>query len=104
MDGLALVFLLAVVVEKLVDIFKDIVYAIPFFPDKFRPLTLELLSLACGLVLAFQSDINALELLNVKVSNPTIGIGITGLVIGKGANFAHDFFHSFGKNKKSLSR
>lgn len=100
MDGLALVSLLAVLVEKIVEIFKDIVYAIPFLPDKFRPLTLELLSLACGLVLAFQVNINAFELLNVKISNPMVGIGLTGLVIGKGANFAHDFFHSFGNEKK----
>ncbi|EHQ87534.1 hypothetical protein [Desulfosporosinus youngiae] len=102
MDGLALIFLLAVVVEKVVEIFKDIVYAIPVFPDKFRPLTLEVLSLACGIILAFQSGINALELLDVKISNPSIGIVITGLVIGKGANFAHDFFHSFSKSKKTL--
>ncbi|HBW38563.1 hypothetical protein [Desulfosporosinus sp. BICA1-9] len=102
MDGIALVVFLAVVVEKVVEIFKDIVYAIPIFPDKFRPLTLEVLSLACGLLLAFQSGINALELLDVKIINPMIGIGITGLVIGKGSNFAHDFFHSFSKNKKSL--
>jgi hypothetical protein len=103
MDGLTLVFILAVVVEKVVEIFKDIVYAIPFLPDKFRPLTLELLSLACGLLLAFHSNINALDLLNVKISNPIIGIGITGLVIGKGSNFAHDFFQSYGKNQKTLS-
>lgn len=104
MDGLALVFFLAVLVEKVVEIFKDVVYAIPILPDKFRPLTLELLSLAFGLILAFQSDINALELLDVKIFNPTIGIGITGLVIGKGANFAHDFFHSFGKDAKAEGR
>ena len=103
MGGLALVFFLAVVVEKIVEIFKDVVYAIPIFPDKFRPLTLELLSLAFGLILAFQSGINALELLDVKIIDPQIGIGITGLVIGKGSNFAHDFFHGFGKNTKSLS-
>ncbi|HWQ41404.1 MAG TPA: hypothetical protein VN456_05135 [Desulfosporosinus sp.] len=100
MDGLALVFLLAVVVEKLVEIFKDIVYSIPFLPDKFRPLTLELLSLACGLILAFQVNINAFELLDVKILNPVIGIVTTGLVIGKGANFAHDFFQSFNNVKK----
>lgn len=104
LDGFTLVFFLAVVVEKVVEIFKDIVYAIPFLPDKFRPLTLELLSLVCGVLLAFQSDINALELLNVKITNPMIGIGITGLVIGKGANFAHDFFHSFSNNQRTLSR
>ena len=103
MDGIALVFLLAVVVEKLVQIFKDVVYAIPFLPDKFRPLTLEILSLACGLLLAFQTNIDAFMLLDVKVVNPMIGVTITGLVIGKGANFAHDFFHSFGK-EINLSR
>lgn len=100
LDGLALVFLLAVVVEKFVEIFKDVVYSIPMFPDKFRPLTLEILSLACGLLLASQTNINAFELLNIKISNPIIGIATTGLVIGKGANFAHDFFQSFSKVKK----
>jgi xanthosine utilization system XapX-like protein len=102
LDGIALVFLLAIVVEKLVQIFKDIVYALPFLPDKFRPLTLEILSLGCGLLLAFQTNINALELINVKIPNPMIGVGITGLVIGKGANFAHDFFGCFSKGSKPL--
>ena len=99
MDGLALVFLLAVMVEKLVEVFKDIVYSIPFLPDKFRPLTLEVLSLACGLLFAFQENIDAFILLGVKIINPWIGVAITGLVIGKGANFAHDFFQSFCKVK-----
>jgi len=100
MDGLTLVVFLAIVVEKVVEIFKGVVNAIPIFPDKLRPLTLELLSLACGVLLAFQSGINALELLDVKIVNPLIGIAITGLVIGKGSNFAHDFFHTFSRNKK----
>lgn len=100
LDGLTLVILLAVVVEKIVEIFKDIVYAIPFLPDKFRPLTLELLSLVCGLILAYQTDINAFELVNIKISNPMVGIVTTGLVIGKGANFAHDFFQSYSKTNK----
>ncbi|MGC7871570.1 hypothetical protein ACPUYX_08550 [Desulfosporosinus sp. SYSU MS00001] len=100
MDGLALISILAVVVEKLVEIFKDIVYAIPVFPNKFRPLTLELLSLTFGLILAFQSNVNALQLLNVNTINPITGVVITGLVIGKGANFAHDFFHTVGQNPK----
>lgn len=100
LDGIALVLLLAVVVERLVEIFKDIVYAIPFLPDKFRPLTLELLSLACGIFLAFQTNINAFELLNIKISNAMIGIVTTGLVIGKGANFTHDFFQSYSKTNK----
>ncbi|MDR3587830.1 MAG: hypothetical protein P4L59_21345 [Desulfosporosinus sp.] len=95
MNGVALAVLLAIIVEKLVQIFKDIVYSIPFLPDKFRPLTLELLSLACGLLLAFQTNINAFELLNVKISNPIVGIVTTGLVIGKSSNFAHDFFKAF---------
>ncbi|WP_088228095.1 hypothetical protein [Desulfosporosinus sp. FKB] len=103
MDGLVLISILAVVVEKLVEIFKDIVYAIPIFPNKFRPLTLELLSLTFGLILAFQSNVNALQLLNVNTINPITGVVITGLVIGKGANFAHDFFHTVGQNQKGRS-
>ena len=55
MDGLTLVFFLAIVVEKIVEILKGIVYSIPFFPDKFRHLTLETSSLACGLLFAYQN-------------------------------------------------
>ena len=43
MNELTLVFFLAIVVEKLVEILKDTVYAIPFLPDKFRPLTINLI-------------------------------------------------------------
>ena len=62
-------------------------------------LTLETSSLACGLLFAYQAKINAFMLLDVKIMNPTLGVVITGLVIGKGANFAHDFFHSCRKDK-----
>lgn len=103
MEGLTLVFFLAIVVEKLVEIFKDTVYAIPFLPDKFRPLTLNIISMAIGLLLAFQANIDAFKLLDVKVVDPLIGVVITGLVISKGANFAHDFFHSFSQNKTLVS-
>lgn len=103
MDGFAVISILAVLVEKLVGIFKDIVYAIPFLPDKFKPMTLEIMSLACGLLFAFETNIDAFILLDIKLMNPMIGVVITGIVIGKGANFAHDFFQSFSKNK-NLSR
>lgn len=99
MNGIALVFLLSMVVEKLVQLFKDLVAAIPILPDKFKPLTLELISLAFGILLAFQTKMNAFELLDVHFSSANVGMFITGLVIGKGANFAHDFFQSFSKSK-----
>jgi len=97
MNGIALVLVLSLVVEKLVQLFKDLVYAVPFFPDKFRPLTLQLLSLGFGIVLALGTGLNAMELMGVKFAYPTIGMAITGLVIGKGSNFAHDFFGRFEK-------
>lgn len=103
MDGLALVFFLAFVVEKLVQLFKDIVYAIPFLPDKFKPLTLQLISLGFGIVLAVGAGLNALELMHVQFAYPYVGMVITGLVIGKGANFAHDFFHGFGKPNQKIN-
>lgn len=93
MDGLSLIFILAVVVEKLVDLFKTIVYAIPFLPDKFKPITLELLSLGVGIILAYETNSNSLTLMGVNTIDPWVGTIITGLVIGKGSNFAHDFFH-----------
>lgn len=100
MDGLAVALLLSVVVEKLIQLFKDLVNAVPFLPDKFRPLTVQLLSLACGLALAYSTGINTFELIGVKAIHPAMGIIITGLVIGKGSNFAHDFFQTFNQSKK----
>lgn len=101
MDALTLVVLLAVVVEKIVELFKTLVYSIPFLPDKFRPLTLELISLASGVLLAYETEINALDLVGVPTQHPLFGMIVTGLVIGKGSNFAHDFFHYFTKKPTS---
>jgi hypothetical protein len=99
MDGIALVIFLALVVEKLIELFKELVYAIPFFPDKLKPLTLELISLAFGIVLALGSGLNAMELMNVQFKYSLLGMILTGLVIGKGASFAHDFFHLYRLKK-----
>lgn len=100
-DALSLVVLLAVVVEKVVDLFKTIVSAIPFLPDKFRPLTIELISLATGILLAYETQVNALSLIGIQTKNEVVGVILTGLVIGKGANFAHDFFHRFNTKHKN---
>lgn len=100
MDALSLVVLLAVVVEKLVELFKTLVYSIPFLPDKFRPLTLELMSLGIGILLAYETQIDALALIEVPVRHPYVGIVLTGLIIGRGANFTHDFLHSLPNGKK----
>lgn len=99
-DGISSIFILAIVVEKLVELFKTLVYAIPFLPEKFKPLTLELISLGTGIILAYEANINALTLMGVKISDPLVGVIITGLVIGKGSNFAHDFFHYVYQQKR----
>ncbi len=100
MDALSLVVILAIVVEKVVDILKTIIGSIPSLPDNFRPLTLELLSLGLGVLLAYETQIDALCLIGVETQNNYMGIIITGLVVGKGANFAHDFFHNFNQKQK----
>lgn len=93
--------LLAVVVEKVVELFKTLVYALPFLPDKFRPLTLELISLGTGVLLAYETQVNALGLIGIQTQNALVGVIITGLVIGKGSNFAHDFFHYVNNKQKN---
>lgn len=101
MDALSLVMLLAVVVEKVVDLFKTLVYALTFLPDKFRPLTLELISLGTGILLAYETQVDALGLIGIQTQNALVGVIITGLVIGKGSNFAHDFFHYVNNKQKN---
>ncbi|AHF06038.1 hypothetical protein [Desulfitobacterium metallireducens] len=101
MDALSSIFILAVVVEKLVELFKALVYALPFLPEKFKPMTLELISLGLGFLLAYETNINSLTLMGVKTLDPLVGVVITGLVIGKGSNFAHDFFQYVSQNKRA---
>lgn len=101
MDGLALLFFLSVVVEKLLQLFKDLVNVLPFLPDKFKPMTLQLASLITGIILTYSTDLNGFDVLNIKFTHPNVGILVTGLVIGKGANFAHDLFGKFEKVKPS---
>ena len=100
MDGIAAVFVLAVAVEKMVQVLKDLIYKIPFLPDSFRPFTLELISLGCGMLFAFGAGLDAVQLMGIKLSYHWLGLVVTGLVIGKGSNFAHDFFHNYQKDKK----
>lgn len=99
MDAISSIFILAVVVEKLVELFKTLVYALPFLPEKFKPMTLELISLGLGILLAYETNINSLTLMGVETLDPLVGVVITGLVIGKGSNFAHDFYHYVSKTK-----
>ena len=101
MDGLGLILFLSVLLEKLMQLFKDIVAAVPVFPDKFRPLTLELLSLAFGILFAFGTNLNAFAVFNINFAYPQVGMIMTGLVIGKGSNFAHDFFSMYAKPNKT---
>lgn len=101
MDVISSIFILAVVVEKLVDLFKTLVYALPFISDKFKPITLEMISLGLGILLAYQTQIDSLSLLGVEAQDPIVGMIITGLVIGKGSNFAHDFFQYVSLKHKS---
>lgn len=101
MDALSIVVLLAVVVEKIVDLFKTIVSTISFLPDKVRPLTLELISLGIGILLAYETQIDALSLIGIQTKNGYAGVIITGLVVGKGANFAHDFFRLFNAKQRN---
>ena len=98
MDAISLVVLLAIGVEKVVDLLKNLVSLIPSLPDKIRPLALELISLGIGILLAYETQIDALAVIGVKTQHSYLGIIITGLVVGKGANFAHDFFHYFSSN------
>ncbi|CDX04761.1 hypothetical protein DesLBE_2574 [Desulfitobacterium sp. LBE] len=102
MDALSMVVLLAVVVEKIVDLFKTVVSTIPFLPDKIRPFTLELISLGIGILLAYETQIDALSLIGIQTKNGYVGVIITGLVVGKGANFAHDFFHLFNAKQRKV--
>lgn len=97
---LAILLALAFFVETLVEfIFGTLFDRIPALtPHKW---TLQYIAVVVGLVGTFHYGIDLLAILSEVVkANPVIpvswyGIGITGIAVGKGSNYLHQFISQF---------
>lgn len=87
--GLALAFLAESMVEY---VFGQVVDHIPAL-SQFR-WALMYVALAAGVGLAFYYQVDVLALIQDEPSTP-VGFAMSGLVIGRGANFFHDFISRY---------
>lgn len=60
------------------------------FTDFLRQYSARYIALILGLLLAFGFSVNIPELLRLEAIAPWVGIAVTGVVIGRGANYIHD--------------
>ncbi len=94
---LTTILILAAVVEALIEhLVKPIVETVtkddpPAAGIDWRALSLRYLSAAFAVLLCFVYRADLLIILNLHPPWPWVGFLITGLLIGRGSNFIHDF-------------
>ena len=54
-------------------------------------------ALAVGLIIAFVTGADLLNLAGIPVTIPYVGIALTGILISRGANFIHDLLKKIEK-------
>ena len=91
MDQLVAVFFLAAVNEAIVEFLgKPVLERVIQKPED-RCIVFHTISALGGMALALLFAVDALALLNIVSPVPHVGSVVTGLLLGRGANWIHDF-------------
>lgn len=89
MTEFASLIILAIVVEFVWEILGNI------WKDK--EINLNLVgSLILGLVIAFSTDLNLFEMIDIPMRFHVVGIIVSGVVISSGSNVVHEFINKLG--------
>ena len=87
--ALAILLVLAVIVETIIMVLKAVFPFISNIPDsRIHPELL--LASALGVVLCIGSNVRLLALLGIEFQYPVADFILTGLLVGRGSNFVHD--------------
>ena len=89
MEGIALVFVMAVVVEALVEYGKSIGKAL--LNSGWQTAVTQLCAIAVAVVLCFAAGGNLFTAVGITFAWPWLGVVLTGVLISRGANFVSDF-------------
>lgn len=92
--NITLIISVAILIEALVEYGKSIV---DMFEggDRKTGIT-QLITIACGIFMAFAFKVNAFDVLGITV-DPTIGTILTGIVMSRGSNYASDLLSKLTK-------
>lgn len=82
MKELLIIGTLGVLVEFVVEIIKSVI-------DNGKVNKNVVLSLVIGILIAFTTQIDTLELLNIPAYIPYVGVVISGILISRGSNIVH---------------
>ena len=82
MKELLIIGTLGVLVEFVVEIIKSVI-------DNGKVNKNVVLSLAVGILIAFTTQIDTLELLDIPAYIPYVGVVISGILVSRGSNIVH---------------
>lgn len=97
MKGIALILVLAVIVEALIEYIKSIAKA--FTKDAWRTAVTQLTSIVIAVFICLVANANLFAVLGVEFSIPWIGTVLTGVFASRGSNYVSDLIkrlQSFG--------
>jgi len=84
-DTLTLLLGLSFVIQVVVDLIKGWMQSLPL-PENFHKYTAIVVSLAAGVVVAYETDVGLLAALGVSVKDTWVDIIFTGLMLAGGSN------------------
>ena len=88
MKGIALIVVLAIVVEALVEYGKSLLEA--FRSGGWKAPVVQLIAMAVAVLLCFASGADMFSVLDVEFSAPWIGVLLTGIFASRGSNYVND--------------
>lgn len=88
MDVFAIVILVAIFVEAIVQVFKGFVPEGAAVPAWLWPVV----SMALGVVLCLAGKVDALSAVGLTINVPVVGQVLTGCLVSRGSNFVHDLW------------
>lgn len=88
MEGMALVLMLAVTVEAVLEYIKSICAA--FSGEGAKAAVLQLAAVVIAVSLCFASSADLYAALGIRFAEPAVGVVLTGIFASRGANFVSD--------------
>ena len=88
MKGIALIVVLAIVVEALVEYGKSLLEA--FRSGGWKAPVVQLIAMAVAVLLCFAAGADMFAVLDVEFSAPWIGVLLTGIFASRGSNYVND--------------
>lgn len=101
-DTLTLLLGLSFIVQVLVDLIKGWMSKLPL-PEDFHKYTAIVVSIAAGIVIAYETDIGLLAALGVGVKHEWVEIIFTGLMLAGGSNIINQIIEYLRTIRKSTN-